>query len=85
MLTSALYTSRRIHRNARETEPVGLRFFCPRAVPGGTVNLLRKPRTTHAGDPAKPADALKSQCYTARTIHVAYPQQAGRRQTGSLE
>jgi hypothetical protein len=25
------------------------------------------------------ADAPKSQCYTARTIHVVYPQQAGRR------
>ncbi|SDQ65018.1 hypothetical protein SAMN05443245_2212 [Paraburkholderia fungorum] len=85
MLTSALYTSRRNHRSARETEPFGLRFFCPRTVFDGAVDALCKPCNTHADDPANLADAPKSQCYTARTIHVAYPQQAWRRQTGSLE
>lgn len=32
-----------------------------------------------AGASRDGADAPKSQCYTARTIHVVYPQQAGRR------
>jgi hypothetical protein len=85
MLTSAPDISRRIHRSARETEPGWAPFFCMRGVRAHIRKMLQRSRDAYAGNPSNAADALKSQCYTARTIHVAYPQQAGRRQAGSLE
>lgn len=45
-----------------------------RAANGAPQNAL-----AGAGETPDAADVPKSQCYTSRTIHVVYPQQAGRR------
>ncbi|CAH2772657.1 MAG: hypothetical protein PPHEINF_0302 [uncultured Paraburkholderia sp.] len=60
---------------------MGLRFFYAQAALRGA-----SPARHAIGRTAIcAADAPKSQCYTARTVHVVYPQQAGRLQTGGLE
>jgi len=70
----------------RKRSPAGLRFFLWARHGVGYPSAYREAGARDAGHMIpNAADAFISQCYTARTIHVAYPQQGGRRQMGSLE
>jgi hypothetical protein len=54
---------RRTPRSVAKRSPSGSVFLCV-----GRARRHRKPRIDDAGNAARAADALISQCYTARTI-----------------
>jgi hypothetical protein len=81
MRTSASYLSGR----TQKTESGWAPFFCARRAHITAWRLANGTMPHTADHTPRAADAPISQCYTARTIHVVYPQQAGRLQTGGLE